>query len=89
MWNTSWAKHNHVLYNLNRTRKKSGEKYKKAIDWYIDILKKEDKNPDSLWVAKTKVMAQARLNKYQLKKHNIMKVLERREIQNLEKYITL
>ncbi|NOZ44200.1 MAG: hypothetical protein GXP45_03550 [bacterium] len=59
-------------------RKKTGQKYKKAIDWYIDILKKEAKQGETKWIYKTKKQALARFKKYGIVSRQVKEVLERR-----------
>ncbi len=63
MWDTNGAKYERWLYNLNRVRKKSGKKYKKAKETYINILRKEDKNWETKWTVDAKAKAAARLKK--------------------------
>lgn len=65
MGDTNGGKFPRVLYNLNAVKKKSGDKYKKAMEWFLSILKKEAKAGDATkWTTKTKVKATARLKKY-------------------------
>ena len=45
-------------------RKKTGLKYEKAIDAYIDVLKKEEKMGQTAWVKNAKMKAAAKLKKY-------------------------
>lgn len=61
MGNTNGGKFPRVLYNLNFIRAKSGEKHKKAMEWYLLILKKEAKNGVTKWTQKAKLRASARL----------------------------
>lgn len=83
MWNTSGAKFKHFNYNVSRARKKSGEKYTKAVDRYIDLLKKESKQWLTKRISNTKVKAEWRLKKFWIKKEKINQVLERRGLQDL------
>lgn len=64
MWNMIRTKHKHLFQNLNRKRKKSGQKYTKAMEWYLDLLKKEKKEGTTKWIEKTRVKCDARLKKY-------------------------
>lgn len=64
MGNWIRVKHKHVFYNLNVKRTKSWEKYKKAMAWYTDILKKQKKEWMQKWVAKTRIKAEARFKKF-------------------------
>lgn len=52
-----------MFYNVSRARKKSGNKHKKAIEWYILVLKKEELLGETKWVINTKKSAEARLKK--------------------------
>lgn len=54
----------HFYYNPERLRIKSREKDKKAVEWYIDLLKKEQKLGMNTRIMKTKTQATARLKKY-------------------------
>lgn len=80
--NQSW-KPSHFFQNPNKKRKPSGEKYKKAINWYIDLLKKEEAWNMVKWVEKTKVKADARLKKFGITRTMIQKVLAKRWLSNL------
>ena len=83
MWNTSGAKIKHFNYNVSRARKKSWEKYTKAVDRYIDLLKKESKQGLTKRIANTKVKAEWRLKKFWIKKEKVTQVLERRGLKDL------
>lgn len=87
MWDTNGAKYKHFLYNLNWAKKKSGDKYKKAIDRYILILKKEEQWRDPKWVAKTKVKCLSRVKRYGITTKKIKEILESRGLTNLEKFV--
>jgi hypothetical protein len=52
------------LVGLNWKKNKSGKKYKKAIERYILILKKEAKQGETAWVKDAKQKSLARLKKY-------------------------
>lgn len=64
MGNAFKSKFQRVFYNLNRLKKKSGEKHKNALLWYVLILKKQAKQGETKWIYKTKKQAEARLKKY-------------------------
>ena len=85
MWNTSGAKYKHMFYNVSRARKKSGEKNKKAIEWYIDLLKKESKQWTTKRIYKTKIKAEDRLKKYWITNAMISKALEKKWLKDLLK----
>lgn len=83
MWNTSGAKYKHMLYNVNRSRRKSWDKLKKAIEWYILVLKKEVLLGETKWVINTKLASLARLKKMWVNKDMIIETLERKWLKNL------
>lgn len=83
MWDTNWGKFPHIFYNLNIVRKKSWKKYQKAIERYIDILKKEEKAWESKRTIKTKEKALARLKKYGIKNETVVKFLDRKWLKDL------
>lgn len=83
MWNTSGAKIKHFNYNVSRARRKSGLKYQKAVDRYIDLLKKESKQGPTKRIEKTKEKAQWRLKKFWIRKEKVNEVLERRWLKDL------
>lgn len=87
MGDTNGAKYKHILYNLNWVKKKSGRKYEKAMDRYIDILKKEAREGETKWVYKTKQQALARFKKYGITMDQVKAVMERRGLKDLEKFI--
>jgi hypothetical protein len=72
-----------MLYNVSRARRKSGEKHKKAIEWFILILKKEAQNGETKWTQKTKKVAQERINKMGISKAQIVAALERKGLKDL------
>jgi len=86
MGDTNGAKYKRFTYNLNWVKKKSGKKYKKAVERYILILKKQVKEGDSKRVIKTKVRAQARLKKYGIPMIKITDLLEKKGLKDLVKY---
>lgn len=83
MWDTSGAKYKHMLYNVNRARKKSWDKHKKAIEWYILVLKKEKLLWETKWVINTKKCAEARLKKMGITKNQIIETFERKGLKDL------
>lgn len=64
MGNTSGAKYKHMMYNVSRASQKSGKKLEKAIAWFVDLFKKEQKQGLTKWIFKTRQKAQVRLTKY-------------------------
>lgn len=83
MGNTNGGKFPRVLYNFNKVRSRSGQKDKKAIEWYIDLLKKEEKEGTTKWIYKTKIKAEARLKKFGISFQTIAKRLEKKGLQTL------
>jgi len=83
MWNTSGAKYKHMLYNVSRARRKSWDKLKKAIEWYILVLKKETLLGETKWVINTKKCAEARLKKMWITKNMVIETLERKGLKDL------
>ena len=72
-----------MLYNVSRARKKSGEKFKKAIEWYILVLKKEAQQGETKRVEKTKKAALERLHKMRITKAQIVATMERKGLKDL------
>jgi hypothetical protein len=88
MWDTNGRKIKHFLKALNLHRKKSGNKNEKAIDSYIDVLKKEEKEWTTAWVKNAKAKAAAKLKKYGIWKEKVQEVLERRGLSHLSSKIS-
>jgi len=86
MGDTNGSKHKHILFNLNWVKKKSGHKYKKAMERYILILKKEAKEWETKWVKKTKEKARLRLKKYGIHMIKIQEMLESKGLKELSQY---
>lgn len=84
MWKCNRSDFKHYLYNPNR-RSKSWEKLKKAVERYIDILKKEAVQWTTARVSNTKKQAQARLTKYWINQKMIQSSLERKWLEHLYK----
>lgn len=78
MGNTNGGKFARRLYNLNVMRTKSGTKPKKAVERYIDLLKKEETTGMTKWIYKTKLQATARLKKYGITFDTIRSHLEKK-----------
>jgi len=87
MWDTNWRKIKHFLVGLNWKKKKSGQKYKKAIERYILILKKESRDGETKWVKNTKLKALARLKKYWIPMRQIKEALDRKWLKDLSSKI--
>ncbi|MBQ7616717.1 hypothetical protein IJS64_01710 [bacterium] len=69
-------------------RKKTGLKNEKAVDSYINVLKKEEKEGLTAWVKNAKMKAAAKLKKYGIKQQKIQEVLERRGLSHLSSKIS-
>ncbi|MEI6673335.1 MAG: hypothetical protein WCL02_08795 [bacterium] len=79
MGNTSGAKYKHIMYNVSRASQKSGKKLEKAINRYVDLIKKETKaGEETKWLYKTKLRAQARLKRYGVTQKMIDAALEKK-----------
>jgi hypothetical protein len=78
-----------VFYKLHILRQKSWDKHNKAIEWYIDILKKEMKSGESKWTINTKKRAVERLKKYWIKSAEVVKFLERKGLNDLVSKVSL
>ena len=76
-------KKKHIFYNLNRKKKRSGKKYKKVIDWYISLLKRQDKEGPTLWIQKTMPKAESRLRRYGVSAEQVHKALEHKGLKKL------
>jgi hypothetical protein len=83
MGNTNGGKFPRVLYNLNTVKIKSGDKYKKAMERYVDLLKKEEKSGSSKWTQKTKIKASARLKKYGITLTQMKEYVEHKWLKDL------
>ena len=88
MWDTNGRKIKHFLKALNLHRKKTGLKNEKAVDSYINVLKKEEKEGLTAWVKNAKVKAAAKLKKYGVKQQKIQEVLDRRGLSHLSSKIS-
>jgi hypothetical protein len=87
MWDTSGRKIKRFLVGLNWKKKKSRQKYKKAIERYILVLKKE-----SVWwktkrTKDTKQRALARLKKYWITMNQVKEALDRKWLNDLSSKI--
>ena len=88
MWDTNGRKIKHFLKALNMHRKKTGLKNEKAVDSFINVLKKEEKEGETAWVKNAKMKAAAKLKKYGIWQHQIQEVLERRGLSHLSSKIS-
>jgi hypothetical protein len=78
MGNGIRVKKKRLFYNLNRKKPKSHKKYKKAMEWYITVMKKKDKMGYEKWVEKTLEKVIARFRKYGITPAMLKEYLERK-----------
>lgn len=78
MGNTSGAKYKHMMYNVSRASQKSGKKLEKAIDRYVDLMKKEAAKGETKRIYKTKEKAKARLKKFGVTQKMVDEALAKR-----------
>lgn len=88
MWDTNWRKIKRFLVGLTWKKRKSGQKYKKAIERYILILKKESVQWETKWIKNTKEKALARLKKYWINMGQVKEVLDRKWLKDLSSKIS-
>jgi hypothetical protein len=72
-----------LFYNPKRTQKRSGRRFQKAYDFYIDTLKKKAVWGDTKWVQQTLPKAQARLLKYGITAAMVEKKIQDRGLTDL------
>ncbi len=87
MWDTNGRKIKRFLVGLNWKKRKSGQKYKKAIERYILVLKKESIQWETKWVKNTKQKALARLKKYWITMGQVKEALDRKWLKDLSSKI--
>ncbi len=87
MWDTNWRKIKRFLVWLTWKKKKSGQKYKKAIERYILVLKKESFQWETKWTKNTKEKSLARLKKYGITMNQVKEVLDRKWLKDLSSKI--
>ena len=89
MWDTNGRKIKRFLVGLNWKKRKSGQKYKKAIERYILVLKKESVQWETKWVKDTKQKALARLKKYWINMNQVKETLDRKWLKDLSSKIAV
>ena len=89
MWDTNGRKIKRFLVWLNWKKKKSGQKYKKVIEWYINILKKEEAKWETKWTKNAKEQASSRMKRYWINANQITKSLEHKWLNNLVSKVSL
>jgi hypothetical protein len=73
----------HLFYNPKRTQKRSGRRFQKAYEFYIDTLKKKAHWWDTKWVKATLPKAEARLKKYGITAAMVAKKIESKGLTDL------
>ncbi len=76
MGNQKRARHNHVLSKITRKRSKSWIKYKKAVDSYIVLLRREQKEWQTKWIDNAKQKAYDKLKRYWISMDFVKKVAD-------------
>lgn len=69
-------------------RKKSGIKNEKAVESYIILLKREEKEGLTAWIKNAKVKAAAKLKKYGIGQQKIQEVLEKKGLTHLSSKVS-
>lgn len=69
-------------------RKKSGIKNEKAVESYIVLLKREEKEGLTAWIKNAKVKAAAKLKKYGIGQQKIQEVLEQKGLTHLSSKVS-
>lgn len=70
---------NHVLYNLNRARAKSGDKREKAIAHAIMLRKREQAEGKTAWIKMATYKSDAKLKKYQITEQMIQDAMNKKQ----------
>ena len=83
MWDTNGRKIKHFLKALNLHRPKTGCKNEKAVESYVTLLKREEKEGLTAWIKNAKVKAEAKLKKYRIPQQKVKEVLESKGLAHL------
>ena len=83
MWDTNGRKIKHFLKALNLHRPKTGYKNEKAVESYVTLLKREEKEGLTAWIKNAKVKAEAKLKKYGIPQQKVKEVLESKGLAHL------
>ncbi len=78
-----------LFYNPHRCQARSGRRFPKAIERYIDLLKKQEKQGETLWIKKTIPKSLLRLKKYWITRSMIDKTLLDKWLNNLTSLVTV
>ncbi len=71
---------NHVLYNLNRARAKSGEKDKKAINHKIVLIQRKEKEGDTKWIRNAMQKVDAKLKNMGITDAMVQEVMNKKGV---------
>ena len=64
-------------------RPKTGNKNEKAVESYVTLLKREEKEGLTAWIKNAKVKAEAKLKKYGISQQKVKEVLESKGLAHL------
>jgi len=78
----------HIFFNLNWKKQRSGKKYEKAINSYVQLMKRQDRDGASKWLDNAFVKAKAKIAKYGISHEQILAVLERRGLSKLASFLS-
>ncbi len=84
MWNCKRSRHAYFLRWINRKRKKSYSKQKKAIDCYIKLLTRKNKEWDTKWIQNAFSKCEWKIKKYWINKEMINNALDHKGLTNLK-----
>ena len=68
---------------MNLHRPKTGNKNEKAVESYVTLLKREEKEGLTAWIKNAKVKAEAKLKKYGITQQKVKEVLESKGLAHL------
>lgn len=83
MGNGIRVKKKRLFYNPNRKKPKSYKKYKKAMEWYITVMKKKNKVWYEKWVEKTLEKVKLRFKKYGITSNMLKDYLSNKGLEEL------
>ncbi len=70
----------HIFFNPNIKRIKSNKKYKKVLEWYVLLYKKEKKEWETKWIINEKNKCNSRLKKYWITEKMVEDYLKTKKI---------
>lgn len=84
MGNWIRKKYKRIFYNLNTVKKKSWEKINKTMDFFLELMRKEQiKWENDKWIIKTKVKCNEKIKKYWITQSMLKNHLEKKWYLNL------